>query len=82
MSGQIFKVFSAMAERHEKVYLSTVAAAADAPCMASLSAADKQLAQQALARLRGPRLRALLQDLGAIARGEHTVDMLQTYAGE
>lgn len=30
-------------EGHEKVYLSTVAAAADAPCMASLSAADKIL---------------------------------------
>lgn len=84
MSGQIFKVFSAMAERHEQIYLSTVAAAGSAgstaPCMASLSAADRQLAQQALARLRGPRLRALLQDLGAIARGEHTTDMLQSYA--
>ena len=40
----------------------------------------RQLAQQALAKLRGPRLRAFLQDLGAVARGEHTVDMLQTYA--
>eukprot|EP00435_Cladocopium_sp_Y103_P025447 s2988_g6.t1 len=84
MSGQIFKVFSAMAERHEQIYLSTVAAAGStastAPCMASLSAADRHLAQQAMARLRGPRLRALLQDLGAIARGEHTVDMLQSYA--
>ena len=34
-----------------------------------------------MARLRGPRLRAFLQDLGAVARGEHTVDMLQTYVG-
>ena len=40
----------------------------------------RQLAQQALARLRGRRLQAFLQDLGAVARGEHTVDMLQTYA--
>lgn len=40
----------------------------------------RQLAQQALARLRGRRLQAFLQELGAVARGEHTVDMLQTYA--
>ena len=80
MSGQICNVFSAMAERHEKVYLSTVAASGNAPCMASLPDADKQLAQQALARLRGRRLQAFLQELGAVARGEHTVDMLQTYA--
>lgn len=84
MSGGIFKVFSAMAERHEPIYLSTVAAAGSAgstaPCMASLSAADRQLAQQAMARLRGPRLKHLLQELGDIARGEHTVDMLQSFA--
>ena len=32
-----------------------------------------------MARLRGPRLRSLLQDLGAIARGEHTVATWSAY---
>ncbi|CAE7763902.1 unnamed protein product [Symbiodinium pilosum] len=80
MNAQTFKVFSALAERHEQVYMSTIAAALGAPFMAQLSAADRLLAQQGLARLRGPKLRALLGDLAMLARGEAVADVLQSYA--
>jgi len=80
MNTQTFKVFSALAERHEQVYMSTIAAAAGAPFLVHLSAADRLLAQQGLARLRGPKLRALLGDLALLTRGEATADALQSYA--
>ncbi|CAE7749778.1 unnamed protein product [Symbiodinium sp. CCMP2456] len=70
MNTQTFKVFSALAERHEQVYMSTIAAAAGAPFLVHLSPADRLLAQQGLARLRGPKLRALLGDLALLTRGE------------
>lgn len=78
VGGMIFKLFSAFLERHEAVFLHLACDPA-VPSMAGLPPAERAVAQRAVSVLRGPRLRAFLADLGAVARSENTVDVLQAY---
>jgi len=80
MNAQSFKVFSALAERHELVFFAAVAASKAVPALSALPAAEQLISQSAFEKLRGPRLRAFLNDIGTVARGENTSDVLQAYA--
>jgi len=76
--GHIFKLFSAFVERHNAVFM-PLALNPAVPCIAGLPPAEQAIAQKAFQNLRGPRFKAFLSDLGQVARGEASADMLQTY---
>merc|ERR1712050_73953 len=72
--GQTFKLFSAFAERHEAVFL-PLATSPAVPCLASLPPAEQEIARKAFQCMRGPRLKAFLGDISAVARRENSVDV-------
>eukprot|EP00927_Polykrikos_kofoidii_P039403 TRINITY_DN33800_c0_g1_i1.p1 TRINITY_DN33800_c0_g1~~TRINITY_DN33800_c0_g1_i1.p1 ORF type:complete len:998 (-),score=118.55 TRINITY_DN33800_c0_g1_i1:453-3377(-) len=74
----VFKLFSAFAERHEEAFIQ-VATAASLPCVADLSVTERAIVAAAFRSLRGPRLKAFLVDVGAVARGESGADVLLVY---
>merc|ERR1719343_1577028 len=67
MGGHLLKAFTALIERHEAVFLQLALSPA-LPAVATLPPAEQAIAQNAFRGLRGPRLRAFLGDLGAVAR--------------
>jgi hypothetical protein len=73
-----FKLFSALLERHEAIVVS-LATSPDVPCIVSLQPAEREIAHKGFQNLRGPKLRAFLGDLGAVARRENSADILQAY---
>merc|ERR1712194_402722 len=77
LAGQTFKLFSAMVERHEAVFL-PIAMSPEVPCMGSLPGSEQAVAQHAFRTVRGPRFKMFLGDLAAVARGENTADCIQT----
>jgi len=79
--AQTFKLFCALLERHEGLFLPLVTSPS-LPCVAGLAPAEQAIAHAAFRRLRGGRLRAFLGDLGAVARRENSADILQAYAME
>mmetsp|Transcript_42534 Transcript_42534/g.121670 ORF Transcript_42534/g.121670 Transcript_42534/m.121670 type:complete len:321 (+) Transcript_42534:740-1702(+) len=79
--AQIFKLFSAFIERHEAIFV-PLAASPSLPCVAGLPPGERAIAQKAFQGLRGPRLRAFLGDLGAVARSENSADVLHAYGVE
>merc|ERR1719237_436371 len=81
LGTQIFKVFSAMIERHEAAFL-PLATSPSLPAVAGLPPTEQAISQQAFRSLRGPRLRAFLGDLGAVARRENSPDALHAYGAQ
>merc|ERR1712060_864465 len=79
LAGQSFKLFSALVERHEATFL-PMAMSPEVPCISCLPIAEQTLAQHAFRSVRGPRFKMFLGDLGAVARGENSADILQVYA--
>jgi len=78
MGMNTFKLFSALLERHEAIFLS-LAKSPDVPCIVSLEPAERAIAHKGFEKLRGGKLRAFLGDLGAVARRENSADILQAY---
>jgi len=68
-----------MAERHEAIFVQIVNSQA-IPSVAGLPSPEQAIATQAFLQLRGLRFKAFLSDLGAVARRDNTVDILQSYA--
>mmetsp|Transcript_112005 Transcript_112005/g.176932 ORF Transcript_112005/g.176932 Transcript_112005/m.176932 type:complete len:952 (-) Transcript_112005:57-2912(-) len=79
LAEQTFKLFSSLLERCETLFLELASSQA-VPCMTVLPPAEQAIAQHAFRTLRGPRFKAFLGDLGAIARGDSSMDMLHVYA--
>eukprot|EP00929_Paragymnodinium_shiwhaense_P048050 TRINITY_DN24354_c0_g1_i1.p1 TRINITY_DN24354_c0_g1~~TRINITY_DN24354_c0_g1_i1.p1 ORF type:complete len:970 (+),score=194.39 TRINITY_DN24354_c0_g1_i1:67-2910(+) len=79
VGGHVYKLFQAFVERHEAVFL-PLAVSPSVPSVATLPAAEQAIAHRAFQSLRGPRFRAFLGDLGAVARGDNQADVLQVYA--
>merc|ERR1712216_67875 len=78
ISGQTFKLFSAFLERCENDFIPLVLSPA-VPSIACLPPAEQEIARKAFQALRGPRLKAFLMDLSAVARSENGADVLQAY---
>merc|ERR1712187_184694 len=79
ISGQTFKLFSAFLERCEPEFIKLVLSLA-VPCIVCLPAAEQEIARKAFQALRGPRLKAFLVDISAVAKSENRADVLQAYA--
>eukprot|EP00928_Gymnodinium_smaydae_P004050 TRINITY_DN11417_c0_g1_i3.p1 TRINITY_DN11417_c0_g1~~TRINITY_DN11417_c0_g1_i3.p1 ORF type:complete len:808 (+),score=192.14 TRINITY_DN11417_c0_g1_i3:582-3005(+) len=79
VGAQTYRLFMALMERHEAVFLQLSNNPA-LPCVAHLPPAEAAIALGAFKSLRGPRLRAFLADVAAVARRENTPEVLQAYA--
>merc|ERR1711865_141539 len=79
VGGQAFKLFQAFLERQEAVFL-TLAVSPAVPCTQNLPPAEQAIAHHAFRTLRGPRFKAFMTDLAAVARGDSSMDMLHVYA--
>lgn len=78
VSSDTYRLLMACVERHAALYL-PMAASPTLPCLLALPPAEQAMARAALQKLRGPRFRAFLVDLGNAARGEASADLLGAY---